>query len=274
MLLGAFLYFYSMGEISVIAVAAVLLLTITSLLVGLTYRGLRLGMRRMRYSSSSVRYTGYAAVFVMVGWLLLTGFISFVDLFPKRYLPFLSSTLGVILPLISVYYLYNSGKLTKVIMKMTKQWFVNIHFIRVFIELMLWFMFIDGIVPKQMTLEGFNFDIVFGLSAPFVAYRCFKSKEWPIRLALVWNVLGALSLIVFIITSLLSTEGPLFLFENDVPNRLAIQFPFIWLQTFIVPFFLFIHFLSIKQILYRTGDSSEFNFVTPQKRKRRSAPRS
>lgn len=262
-----------MGDISVIAVSAVLLLAIVALLVGLTYRALRLGMRRMRYSSSSVRYTGYAAVIVMVGWLLLTGFLSFVDLFPKKYLPFTSSTIGVIIPLVMVYYLYNSGKLTKVIMKMTKQWFVNIHFIRVFIELMMWFMFIDGIVPKQMAFEGYNFDIVIGFSAPFIAYRCFKSKEWPVRVALIWNVLGVISLTSFIIISLLSTEGPLFLFDESVPNRLAIQFPFIWLQTFVVPYFLFMHFLSIKQILYRTGDSSEFNFITPQKRKRRSRPK-
>lgn len=261
--------------ISVIAISAILLLTIVSLLVGLTYRALRLGMRRMRYSSSSVRFTGYAAVFVMAAWLFFTGFLAFVDVFPRRYLPFASSTVGVVIPLFFVYYLYNSGKLTKVIMKMTKQWFVNIHFIRVFIELMLWFMFLDGLLPKQMTLEGMNFDIVFGLSAPFIAYRCFKSKEWPVRLALVWNVLGILSLLMLLVVSLLSTEGPLFLFENDIPNRLAVQFPFIWLQTFVIPFFLYMHFLSIKQILYRTGESlSEFNFVTPPKRKRRSAPRS
>lgn len=261
--------------ISVIAISAILLLAIVSLLVGLTYRALRLGMRRMRYSSSSVRFTGYAAVFVMAAWLFFTGFLAFVDVFPRRYLPFASSTAGVIIPLFFVYYIYNSGKLTKVIMKMTKQWFINIHFIRVFIELMLWYMFLDGIIPKQMTLEGLNFDIIFGLSSPFIAYRCFKSKEWPVRLALVWNILGILSLLVFLVVSLLSTEGPLFLFENDIPNRLAVQFPFIWLQTFVVPFFLYMHFLSIKQILYRTGESlSEFNFVTPPKRKRRSAPRS
>jgi hypothetical protein len=261
--------------ISVIAISAILLLAVVSLLVGLTYRALRLGMRRMRYSSSSVRFTGYAAVFVMAAWLFFTGFLAFVDVLPRRFLPFTSSTAGVVIPLFFVYYLYNSGKLTKVIMKMTKQWFVNIHFIRVFIELMLWFMFLDGLVPRQMTLEGMNFDIVFGLSAPFIAYRCFKSKEWPVRLALVWNILGILSLSMFLGVSLLSTEGPFFLFDDDVPNRLAIQFPFIWLQTFVVPFFMFMHFLSIKQILYRTGESlSEFNFVTPPKRKRRSAPRS
>lgn len=256
------------SEISIIAVAAVILLAIVSLLVGLSYRGVRLGMRRMRYSSRAVRATGYSVSIGIVLWLSFTGFLSFFDVVPKTYLPFVSSSFGFVIPLIGLYYVYKSQKITKIVMKMTKQWFVNIHFLRVFVELTLWFMFTDGIVPKQMTYEGYNFDLVFGLSAPFIAYRCFKSKEWPVRIALVWNVLGIISIVWYSVIALLSTEGPLLIFTNADPNRLAIQFPFIWLPTFIAPFFLFMHFVSVKQILYRTGDSSDLDLIKGSKRRR------
>lgn len=221
-----------MGNFSVIAVSAVLLLTIIALLIGLTHRALRLGMRRMRYSSKAVKFTSYSTVIIMATWLVITGFFSFIEIIQRHWLPFVANTVGFIVPLVFMYLLYSSAKINKVVMKMTKQWFVNIHFFRVFIELMLWFMFFDGIIPKQLTFEGMNFDLVFGLSAPFIAYRCFKSKEWSMRVAIIWNVLGALSLVWVTLLSLLSTEGPFYIFTDAIPNRLAIQFPFIWLQTF------------------------------------------
>lgn len=255
--------------VSIIAVSAVLLLALVSLLVGMTYRGVRLGMRRMRYSSKAVKATGYSVSIGMSVWLVFTGFISYAKIISSAYLPIIGNSIGFIIPLAILYFVYNSQKLTKIIMKMSKQWAINIQFLRVVTELMLWFMANDNLIPYQMTFEGYNFDFVFGLTAPFIAYRCFKSKEWPVRLALVWNYLGIISIVSYTIIGLLSTDGPLYIFTESMPNKLAVQFPFIWLPTFVAPYFLFMHFVSIKQILYRTGESNELELISGPKRKRR-----
>ena len=44
-----------------------------------------------------------------------------------------------------------------------------IHLIRIPIELVLWWLSRYGLLPSALTFEGQNFDILAGVSAPFVA---------------------------------------------------------------------------------------------------------
>ena len=41
---------------------------------------------------------------------------------------------------------------------------------RVGVEVVLFWLFIKRVVPESMTFEGRNFDIISGITAPFVAY--------------------------------------------------------------------------------------------------------
>ena len=64
---------------------------------------------------------------------------------------------------------------------------------RVGIELFIHQLWVDGLVPKMLTFAGANVDIYIGASAPVIAWLSMRGG-WGQRLALLWNLLGLLSL--------------------------------------------------------------------------------
>lgn len=148
--------------------------------------------------------------------------------------------------------------LTPVILLFSKNWseilrnipVVNIirlqHF-RVFVELLLWALFVASVLPIQMTFEGRNFDVLAGLTAPVVAWlasRNYVSKNGLI----VWNIL-CLGLLINIITiAILSTPSPIRVFMNEPANIIVAHFPVSWLPGFLAPFAFALHIFSLKQL--------------------------
>ncbi|MEO0405117.1 MAG: hypothetical protein AAF193_09620, partial [Bacteroidota bacterium] len=66
--------------------------------------------------------------------------------------------------------------------KRTKRWLTGlnpahliwIHIVRVPVELVLWQLAAYNVIPELMTFEGWNFDIIMGLTAPLVWYFGYK----------------------------------------------------------------------------------------------------
>src|SRR6266852_4846815 len=60
---------------------------------------------------------------------------------------------------------------------------------RIGVELLVHRLWEDGLVPKLLTYEGGNVDMVFGLSAPIIAWLA-TTGRLGLRLAIGWNVLA------------------------------------------------------------------------------------
>lgn len=239
-----------MGDFSAFATSALVYLLVVTLIMLLVYKGIGNGMRAMRYSSRNIRTTSLTVLFIMVGWLMLTGSLSLMHVFAKAKFTPSPLTLCIIASFVGVWYVYKSRKLNQVIQKMPKGALVNIHFLRVFTELLLWFMFTDigRWIPKQLTIEGYNFDIIIALTAPFIAYRCFKARSWPKSYAVAWNVLGILMILNMYVMIILTSDTSLRVFLDGPSSRFVQDFPFVWMPTFTMPLFILLHLLSIKQI--------------------------
>ena len=121
--------------------------------------------------------------------------------------------------------------------------------VRVVVELVLYWLFLHKAVPELITFEGRNFDVLSGITAPFVAYFGLAKGKMSRSLLLLWNLvcLGLLANVVFY--ALLSAPTPLQQFAFDQPNRAIGNFPFSWLPTFVVPIVLFGHLVSIRRLL-------------------------
>lgn len=128
-------------------------------------------------------------------------------------------------------------------------WFVYAQSFRILMEFILWLLYRYQIIPVQMTFEGLNFDILVGVSAPFVAYYCFIKKSWSWKVALGWNIAGLLLLANIVAVAILSTPYPFRYFMNEPSNTIIFHFPFVWLPTFVVPFAVLLHFISIRRLL-------------------------
>jgi hypothetical protein len=90
---------------------------------------------------------------------------------------------------------------------------------RVGVELFIHQLWIDGLAPKMLTFAGANVDIYIGASAPVIAWLSMRGG-WGQRLALLWNLLGLLSLANVVTRAVLTAPGPLNLIHAEVPNRM------------------------------------------------------
>lgn len=125
---------------------------------------------------------------------------------------------------------------------------IYINVVRILVELVLWDLYRHHAVPKLMTFEGRNFDILAGITAIPVAYFGFAKRKIKTSLLLVWNIAALLLVLNIVINALLSSPTPLQRFAFDQPNIAILYFPFNWLPAFVVPVVIFGHIASIRQL--------------------------
>lgn len=123
---------------------------------------------------------------------------------------------------------------------------------RIGVELLMHRLWEDGLVPKLLTYEGGNVDMVFGLSAPIIAWIATMGRP-GLRLAMGWNVLGLLSLANAAASAVLT--GPLKLISAEVPNVAMGIFPYTFIPGFLAPLAVTLHVLAIRAIAARHRDT-------------------
>lgn len=130
-------------------------------------------------------------------------------------------------------------------------WLIAVQTFRVAVEILLWMLFVQNLLPVQMTFEGRNFDVLTGLTAPVVAYFCCVKNVWPKAVAVVWNILGLALLVNIVTISILSMPVPFRVFMNEPANTIVTHFPFVWLPVVLVPIAFCMHLFSLRQLLLR-----------------------
>lgn len=129
------------------------------------------------------------------------------------------------------------------------QMLTYVHLIRIPVELVLYGLFINAAITELMSFEGRNFDILAGMTAPFVGYfGISRSKMGKISL-LAWNFVCLGLLLNIVINALLSAPSPFQQFGFDQPNVAILNFPVSWLPAFIVPLVLFPHLAVIRKLI-------------------------
>ena len=190
------------------------------------------------------------SIFLII-WLAIQGTLTFkniyafdVNTFPPKILLFgLLPTMLIILFL----FITKNGKLFIDSLPLKNLTYLNM--IRIPVEVILLWLFLNKAIPEIMTFEGRNFDIIAGITAPFVAYLGFSKKIISRKTILVWNIICLGLLINIVVIALLSSETPIQKFGFNQPNIAIANFPFSWLATFIVPIVIFGHLVSIRQLL-------------------------
>jgi hypothetical protein len=124
-----------------------------------------------------------------------------------------------------------------------------LNIVRIPVEIILFWLFLNKAIPELMTFEGRNFDIVAGITAPIVAYFGLTKTKLNRQTILIWNFICLGLLVNIVVNALFSAPSPIQKFAFDQPNIAILNFPFSWLPTFIVPIVLFGHLTSIRQLM-------------------------
>lgn len=120
-----------------------------------------------------------------------------------------------------------------------------LHIIRVPVELVLLWLSHNDQVSPLMTFEGWNFDIISGITAPIIFWLAFRNNNTNRTLLIIWNLI-ALGLLFTIITiAFMAFPSPIQQISFAQPNLAVMYFPFIWLPAIVVPVVFFSHLASL-----------------------------
>ena len=197
---------------------------------------------------SGIPNVGKTVLGVLIGWSVLqmmvswSGFYQKTDTLPPRFL------LAVVPPLLLIIALFSSKNGQKFIENLDLKTLTYLHIVRIPVELTLLWLYQHGTIPEIMTFEGRNFDIISGITAPFIAYFGFAKKALNSTVIIVWNVVCLILLFNIVITAALSVQTPLQQLAFEQPNRAVLFFPFVWLPSVLVPLVLFAHLVLIKRL--------------------------
>lgn len=182
--------------------------------------------------------------------LSLSGFYLKTDGLPPRF--------GILLmpPLLFIASLFftNAGK--RYIDKFDPKFLTLLHIIRIPIELVLYFLYLNKTIPGIMTFEGRNFDILSGVTAFFIFHFGFVRKTIGQKLILLWNFICLGLLINIVMIAILSAPFPFQKLAFDQPDIAILHFPFVWLSCCIVPLVLLSHLIVIKQQMLNVKTTS------------------
>jgi len=154
-------------------------------------------------------------------------------------------------PALTIIILFSQRRGRALIKNMPLVSLTYIHLTRIPVELVLWWLSSYGLLPLALTFEGQNFDILAGVSAPFVAiFLIGKHRQQKIGVIL-WNLAGLILVVNILFQGVRTTPYFWNASISDVPNQAVLYFPFIFLPAIIVPIVIFSHLASIYQLILK-----------------------
>lgn len=182
----------------------------------------------------------------ILAWMFLVGILGYTG-FYREGLRF-ALLLGPVFIFIIMVFSTEKGQVFA--SNLDLKWLTLLHSIRIPVEIVLLYIFLAGLIPKIMTFEGFNYDILSGITAPILYYFVFiKKKNLGKTALLIWNIICLVLIFNIVTIAVLSAETPLQQLGFHQPNIGVTYFPFVWLPTVVVPIVIFSHMAAIKQLL-------------------------
>lgn len=246
-----------------IAQAGFLLLTIVS--VTLLVLQFRNGVRLAPWDDTKKSRYILRMIVTLVLWVLLvsawsiSGKMADFSIFPLNFAPI------IVIPIIVAVIFISSKDTGEVLNHIPPANLIRLQSFRFVVEVLLWMLFIAGLLPEQMTFEGRNWDILAGFTAPIVAVLAVKGNIGK-RGIIIWNILCLGLLLNIVITAILSTPSPWRVFMNEPANYVVAYFPISFLPGFLVPLAYYLHFMSLRQISQHATNASVLQEEEPMKR--------
>ena len=211
----------------------------------------------MKNSNSEATQKNAAKIIIgLTIWLAIQTVLTFNDIYNKdtnSFPPKIMLT-GIFPTILTIILLFATSKGRQFIDNLPLKNLTYLNIVRIPVEIVLFWLFLNKAIPELMTFEGRNFDILAGITAPFIAYFGLTKLKINRKAILIWNFICLSLLLNIVVNALFSAPSPIQKFAFDQPNIAILNFPFSWLPTFIVPIVLFGHLTSIRQLLKRKAE--------------------
>lgn len=131
---------------------------------------------------------------------------------------------------------------------------VGFQAFRLPLELILHRWYLEGVLPIQMTYEGYNFDILSGIGGLALALWAWRASP-PAWVAWAYNLMGLGLLITVASIAVMSSPLPLRQFHEGPPVLLAMYVPYGWIVPFCVAGALAGHVITFRHLRRRIAAS-------------------
>lgn len=131
------------------------------------------------------------------------------------------------------------------IMAIPEEWLTYIQSFRILVEILFVYSVAAGVLHPLVTIEGYNFDMVFGTSAIAMWIFTYKIKLFSKQLLILWNYLGiaVLASVIFLFVS--AVYFPIIWGETEMMPKAFATEPYVLVAGFLMPSAIFFHILSI-----------------------------
>lgn len=126
-----------------------------------------------------------------------------------------------------------------------------VHVVRIPVELVLYWLFLGSMVPREMTFAEWNYDILTGILSLLVYLTAFRGNTVNKAILVAFNFIGLALLLTVVSIAALSVPSPIQQIAFDQPNRAVLTFPYSLLPTIVVPIVLFAHLASLWKLFVR-----------------------
>lgn len=229
--------------------------TYISLTFGLTtIATLLLFIWTIRNSNSEQTRKKAMPIFIgLIIWLTIQAVLTLKNIYNSDTTTFPPKIIltGILPTILTIFLLFITSKGRQFIDSLPLKNLTYLNIVRIPVELVLFWLFLNKAIPELMTFEGRNFDILAGITALLIAYFGFTKLKISRKGILIWNFICLGLLMNIVVNALFSAPSPIQKFAFEQPNIAILNFPFSWLPTFIVPIVLFGHLTSIRQLLNR-----------------------
>ena len=211
----------------------VLVFVMASVVIGLFSRYLK-GQARL------------GAIAIFVAWLLYAGVMGYAGIIAWKMPPGLAFLLVPVMLFLVTFLMRHPG-VRAFAQRVPAELLLGLQGFRVFVELGFHELYGLHLVPRMLTFQGANFDIVVGLTAPVVAWL-YASGRIHATAVRVWSFVGIAILTNTIVRAVLTVPGPLNVFQTEVPNIALGIFPFSYIPGFLAPLALCLHVLLLRSV--------------------------
>ncbi len=218
-------------------------LSFATLLLVLT--GVWKGMQKTAWTTGTRKSLFGKTILIMVGWIGIISLLGYVGFFEDLSLLPPRPLFLIILPLPLLLGIAFSDRGSELLMAIPPQWLIGMQAFRMLVEILLWRAFLSGLLPIQMTFEGYNFDGLSGILA--IPFALMIRVKWSGYLTLLYNITGLGLLLNILVIAILSMPTPLRYFMNEPPNTLVGEYPFIYLPGILVVVAYGLHIFSLRQ---------------------------
>ncbi|MEL7532870.1 MAG: hypothetical protein AAFN10_16240 [Bacteroidota bacterium] len=222
-------------------------ITLSLLCLSLFLRGLRYGLKQTGWAAERQNRYFFITAAILLLWLAFTGTLAYLGIFSNFEVLPPPMFINLTVPIIGIIIWIRQKSTKEILAGIPLFWLPAAQSFRIIVEILLWLLFAASLLPKQLTFEGYNFDILSGLLGLTLAIMMYRTIRHPLRWLKLYNYVGLALLLTIVTMAILSMPTPFRQFMNEPSNEIVAQFPIVWLPAFLVPFAFALHLLSLQQ---------------------------